>query len=99
MASSQKALEKRLNELKDLIREHDRHYFVEDRPVISDYEYDKLFMELKKIEFEKAPHRKPMLSLANTFSVDEVREFDERIKKFLGSPREITYFCELKFDG
>jgi DNA ligase (NAD+) len=120
--ASQRAPERRLNELKKLIREHDYHYFVEDKPVISDFEYDKLFNELKKLEaehpglvtadsptqrvggqaldeFEKVPHRKPMLSLANTFDVDELREFDARIKKFLGNGREITYFCELKFDG
>ncbi len=50
-------------------------------------------------EFEKVPHRKPMLSLSNTYSVDEVREFDERVKKFLESEKDIEYFCELKFDG
>src|SRR5262245_21697909 len=49
--------------------------------------------------FEKAQPRKPMMSLANTYSVDEVREFDERIKKFLESNKAVTYFCEPKFDG
>jgi DNA ligase (NAD+) len=49
--------------------------------------------------FEKVPHRRPMLSLANTYSVDEVREFDERVKKFLESDKDVEYFCELKFDG
>jgi DNA ligase (NAD+) len=49
--------------------------------------------------FEKAQHRKPMMSLANTYSVEEVREFDERIKKFLDSTKPVTYFCEPKFDG
>jgi len=50
-------------------------------------------------EFEKVAHRKPMLSLANTYSKDELRDFDGRIKKFLGQDRELTYFCELKLDG
>ena len=50
-------------------------------------------------EFQKVAHRKPMLSLANTYSVDEVRAFDERSRKFLERESPLTYFCELKFDG
>lgn len=50
-------------------------------------------------EFEKIPHRKPMLSLSNTYSMDEIREFDERVRKFLETDNPVTYFCELKFDG
>lgn len=50
-------------------------------------------------EFEKAPHRRPMLSLANTYSVDEVREFGTRVMKLLETEKEPEYFCELKFDG
>jgi DNA ligase (NAD+) len=34
------------------IRKHDRHYYVEHRPVISDYEYDQLYKKLKEIESE-----------------------------------------------
>lgn len=49
--------------------------------------------------FEKASHRKPMLSLSNTYSVDEIREFDERVKRFLEKDKSVVYFCELKFDG
>lgn len=50
-------------------------------------------------QFEKIAHRRPMLSLANTYSVDEVREFDARIQRALELARPIEYFCELKFDG
>lgn len=50
-------------------------------------------------EFEKVPHRKPMLSLANTYDVGEIRAFDERARKFLEREEDLTYFCELKFDG
>ena len=50
-------------------------------------------------EFAKASHRKPMISLSNTYSIDEVREFDERVKKFLETDKTVTYFCEPKFDG
>ncbi len=122
MSARKNPSQNRLIELKTLIREHDYNYHVLDRPVISDFEYDKAFAELLKIEsespelatpdspsqrvgaapvseFEKVPHRKPMLSLANTYSLDEVREFDTRVRKFLETDAPVEYFCELKFDG
>ncbi len=122
MTTGKSGVKKRLNELRALIREHDYSYFVLDRPLIGDFEYDQLFAELVALErdnpdlvtpdsptqrigaaplesFEKGTHRRPMMSLANTYSVDEVREFDERLKKFLDSDKPITYFCEPKFDG
>ena len=49
--------------------------------------------------FEKVNHRKPMLSLSNSYSPEDIEAFDERIKKFLHTEEEITYFCEPKFDG
>jgi DNA ligase (NAD+) len=49
--------------------------------------------------FQKDNHRLPMISLANTYSPDEIREFDTRVKKFLKIEREVEYFCEPKFDG
>lgn len=49
--------------------------------------------------FEKAPHRQPMLSLANSYSPEDIFEFDERIKKFLNTEEPIEYLCEVKFDG
>jgi DNA ligase (NAD+) len=49
-------------------------------------------------EFESVAHRYPMLSLGNTYSEEELRDFDGRVAKGLeGEPYE--YFCELKFDG
>jgi DNA ligase (NAD+) len=47
--------------------------------------------------FQTVVHRYPMLSLANTYSFDELNEFDERIKKLL--TRDFSYICELKYDG
>jgi len=44
------AAEKRIAELRDEIRRHDRLYYVEAQPVVSDFEYDKLYDELKKLE-------------------------------------------------
>jgi DNA ligase (NAD+) len=49
-------------------------------------------------EFENVPHKYPMLSLGNTYSEQELIEFDERVQKgLMGKPYE--YICELKFDG
>ena len=49
-------------------------------------------------EFQTVKHRFPMLSLGNTYSESDLREFHERIEKLLpGEP--IEYVCELKFDG
>ncbi|HAA16488.1 MAG TPA: DNA ligase (NAD(+)) LigA [Cytophagales bacterium] len=49
-------------------------------------------------EFNSVEHRFPMLSLGNTYNHDELREFDERVKKGLGT-EDFEYVCELKFDG
>ena len=48
-------------------------------------------------EFVQVTHRYPMLSLGNTYSADEVRDFYERTARLLGEPFEIV--AELKFDG
>ncbi|MBI5675963.1 MAG: NAD-dependent DNA ligase LigA [Nitrospirae bacterium] len=50
-------------------------------------------------KFEKVKHTEPMLSLDNAFSHEEVREFDERVKRFLKSDNEIEYTVEPKYDG
>lgn len=50
-------------------------------------------------QFEKGTHRKAMMSLANTFSSEEIREFDERVRKFLDTTKSVEYFCEPKLDG
>jgi DNA ligase (NAD+) len=48
-------------------------------------------------EFRQVRHTHPMLSLGNTYSEEEVRDFESRIHKLLGE--ETEYICELKFDG
>ncbi|TVT42643.1 NAD-dependent DNA ligase LigA [Hymenobacter setariae] len=49
-------------------------------------------------QFATAQHRYPMLSLGNTYSEDDLREFDERVQRGLeGAP--YSYVCEQKFDG
>ncbi|HEB74862.1 MAG TPA: NAD-dependent DNA ligase LigA [Nitrospirae bacterium] len=107
-----------------LVRELNYHcyrYYVLDSPVISDEEYDRLFLRLKKLEeeygfvlpdsptrrvgappldkFEKVRHTEPMLSLDNAFSHEDVREFDARVRRFLGTDEEIEYTVEPKYDG
>ncbi|MEW5766657.1 MAG: NAD-dependent DNA ligase LigA [bacterium] len=112
----------RIKELQETIKYHDRKYYVEAAPVISDYEYDQLMQELIELEqahpelvvpdsptqrvggeplaeFVSVTHRVPMLSLDNTYSTEEVKEFDARVKRGLGREGEIDYVVELKIDG
>ncbi|MFT4525398.1 MAG: DNA ligase (NAD+) [Granulosicoccus sp.] len=48
-------------------------------------------------EFETVKHRYPMLSLSNSYSMEEIEDFADRIQKLID--REVQYVCELKFDG
>ena len=49
-------------------------------------------------EFEKITHKIPMLSLSNTFSTEDLRDFDARISKLVPD-HSVEYICELKIDG
>src|SRR5437879_5807883 len=49
-------------------------------------------------EFPAVRHAVQMLSLANTYEEDELRDFDRRVKSLLGKAR-FRYTCETKFDG
>ena len=107
--------------LREEIRFHDRKYYVEAAPVISDLEYDRLMMRLKELEAahpelitpdsptqrvggepvaELTPveHRIPMLSIENTYSIEELKRFGERTAKLLGH-EPIQWVVELKIDG
>lgn len=81
--------DKKLEELSQLEKEH---------PQLQDPESptQKVGGEITK-EFKTVKHRWPMLSLGNTYSEKDLREFDERIKKAIGP--DFEYVCELKFDG
>jgi DNA ligase (NAD+) len=48
--------------------------------------------------FRTVKHREPMLSIDNTYNPDELREFDARVRKLLGS-EPVIYVVELKIDG
>lgn len=105
--------------LRKKIKEYNYQYHVLDNPLISDYEYDKLFNDLLKLEqehpefydansptlkvggeildkFTKVRHEFPMLSLGNAFSLEDLEEFDQRVKK---QYKDAHYDVELKIDG
>ena len=48
-------------------------------------------------EFKQLPHQYPMLSLGNTYSADEIKDFYNRVEKLVN--KKVKYVCELKFDG
>ena len=121
MQMDRKQAEIRILELRDLLRENARKYYVENAPTMSDFEYDQRMRELEDLEaewpefqspdsptnrvgsdleeggFAKLPHQYPMLSLGNTYSIEEVEAFAERASRTLEG--DFTYCCELKFDG
>lgn len=112
-------INKRIEELVNILNEASKNYYELDMPTITDQEYDDLYRELENLEkkypelipsnsptkrvggkvideFSKVEHSVPMMSLGDIFNEDEVREFDERVKKTISNP---TYVCELKIDG
>lgn len=54
---------------------------------------------LKETKFQKVTHKKPMLSLSNSYNEGDIADFIERIKKLLPEEQEINYALELKLDG
>ena len=52
-------------------------------------------------QFQKVAHRYPMISLDNTYSVDEVRDFEQRMRNVLkkNAPKELNYYIQPKYDG
>jgi DNA ligase (NAD+) len=114
----------RIEELRALVRHHNRLYYVEDSPEISDAEYDALYKELEALEaehpelttpdsptqrvggdpleeFEQVRHAVPMLSLSNARKLEELYEWDTRVRRLLGEEGEsqLRYVTELKIDG
>lgn len=49
--------------------------------------------------FAAVTHPVPLLSLANAFSAEELRAFDQRVRRWLGVDEAVAYLCELKIDG
>ncbi len=52
-------------------------------------------------QFQKVAHRYPMISLDNIYSVEEVREFEQRMRNVLKekAPTELDYYIQPKYDG
>lgn len=113
-----------LEKLAKDIAYYNEHYYIEDNPLISDAQWDALFLRNQQIEekfphlkrfdspsnkvgsevqsgFAKIEHKKPMLSLANCFSSEELIGFLNRTRKFLGFSQHelLEIVCEYKIDG
>ena len=109
-----------IDKLRALIRYHERKYYIENLPEISDADFDALMKELKELEAAagapippdsptqrigggaelgtRLQHRNPMLSLNNCYDANELREFDERVRRLL-EETPVEYVTELKIDG
>jgi len=121
MAETEAAVRDRIAGLRGAIEDHNRRYYEEAAPSISDREYDRLFRELSDLEerfpqwaaadsptqrvggkplkaFGQITHRVPMLSLDNTYSEEEVKDFYRRIERLLPN-QTIPVVVEPKVDG
>jgi DNA ligase (NAD+) len=110
-----------IERLREEIRRHDRLYYVEAKPEISDRDYDRLLEQLKRLEAQHpalitpdsptqrlgdqpvaslrpVEHRVPMLSIDNTYSIEDLKKFGERTAKLLKG-ESIEWVVELKIDG
>ncbi|WP_456465516.1 NAD-dependent DNA ligase LigA [Desulfurobacterium sp.] len=118
---SKEEAKKIAEDLRKVIRYHDYKYYVEANPVISDYQYDRLFHALEGIErhfpelvtpdsptqrispaftgeFKKVKHLAEMTSLENTYSAEDLKEWDRKVRTALGV-ETLEYVVEPKFDG
>ena len=96
-------------------------YYMNDRSLVSDEEFDRMMRELQDLEaqypelanplsptkrvggevnksFRQVEHRFPMLSLGNTYSIEEIEEYEARTRRLLDGT-SFSYTCELKYDG
>ena len=114
------SIQNQVEVLREQICYHERKYFIDDQPEISDREYDRLMKELERLEAThpelvtpdsptqrvggettlgtSVPHRRQMLSLDNTYSPEELYDFDQRVRKALPD-QSVAYVTELKIDG
>jgi DNA ligase (NAD+) len=114
-------IRKRIETLRREIQRHNKLYYQDAAPAISDAEFDALLRELSELEakhpqyrrpdsptqrvgdapdqaFPSVRHAVPMLSLDNTYNVDELRAFHDRVLKLLAE-EEPRYVLEPKLDG
>ncbi|MCM4161072.1 NAD-dependent DNA ligase LigA [Antarcticibacterium flavum] len=100
--------------------QHNYNYYVLDKPVISDFDFDLKLKELQKLEdqnpeffdpnsptqrvggaitknFQTVFHDHPMYSLSNSYSKEELEDWEKRVKKLVDG--KVEFVCELKYDG
>ena len=119
-----KQAEARIKELRKATEYHAKKYYDEDKPEISDFEYDMMMLELRTLEsqypdlvektsltqkvggtvkegFQKVEHEVPLQSLQDVFDFEEIKLFDERVKKQAKEKgiQEVKYVVETKIDG
>ena len=119
-----KQAKERIEELRKKTEYYANKYYDEDKPEISDFEYDMLMVELRNLEkefpefkskesltqkvgghvkegFQKVTHEVPLQSLQDVFSIEEVEEFDTRMKQKAKENKieKVTYVVETKIDG
>lgn len=110
-----------IQKLREELNQHNYNYYVLDKPIISDYEFDFKLKQLQELEsqypeyfdessptqrvggtitknFQTVPHEHRMYSLDNSYSKEELIEWEKRIQKVLGEV-PLEYTCELKYDG
>jgi DNA ligase (NAD+) len=127
---------KRISELRELLNEANRAYYVDDEPIMPDSEFDEVLRELTELEakhpemadpdspsqrvggepiegFETVRHTVPMMSIDNTYDIDDLRKWHQRVLKGLGlgsgdeddgedlfgDGNGPAYFCDPKIDG
>ena len=98
----------RITALRAEIEKHNRLYYQNDAPIISDADYDALVRELRALQggedtlsigapaletFDKIPHDTPMMSLDNAMNVDEGEAFFARACRFLDLPEDTPLPC------
>ena len=114
-------IQKTILQLREELNQHNYNYYVLDKPVISDYEFDQKLKQLQDLEsqypdyfdensptqrvggtitknFQTVVHEQRMYSLDNSYSKEELRDWEKRIQKILGDV-PLEYTCELKYDG
>jgi DNA ligase (NAD+) len=113
--------EKEIAKLRRELERHNRLYYVDAAPEITDFDFDQMLRRLQELEaqhpelfdpaspsqrvggapiesFATVIHDPPMLSIENAYTIDELREWDERVKRGIGF-EAVEYEAELKIDG
>lgn len=116
-----KDIAERIIALREELHQHNYLYYIKDKPIISDREFDLRLKTLQKLEqdhpefsdpnsptqrvggevtkdFATDVHRNRMYSLDNTYSKEELQQWQDRLLRLSGR-EQLEYTCELKYDG